>query len=231
MSEYYTQGKVVADNKTNTGTQKDLAGDFLVEKGYERQLKPRQINGGRDRLPQNHTQTNKVRLNSALANTPSQAKSSVINGTRKKKKTVSGARTRVSVAGVRKEKAKTPFPIATILCLLAITLIALYVIHLYIELDELNAAMTDYNNKLVEMKNEERVLQTQKASKYNLEEIEQIAKEQYGMVDADQLPKEYITPDAEDSIEIMETSIENDTPGALLSSFAGVVSNLLSYIN
>lgn len=231
MSEYYTQGKVVADNKTNTGTQKDLAGDFLVEKGYERQLKPRQINGGRDRLPQNHTQTNKVRLNSALANTPSQAKSSVINGTRKKKKTVSGARTRVNVAGVRKEKAKTPFPIATILCLLAITLISLYVIHLYIELDELNAAMTDYNNKLVEMKNEERVLQTQKASKYNLEEIEQIAKEQYGMVDADQLPKEYITPDAEDSIEIMETSIENDTPGALLSSFAGVVSNLLSYIN
>jgi len=51
------------------------------------------------------------------------------------------------------------------------------------------------------------------------------------MVDEDQIPKEYITPNTEDSIEIMETEPKDETPGALLSGFAGVVSDLLSYIN
>lgn len=237
MSEYNTSGEILAKNKAKVKTEKDLAGDFLAEKGYERQVKPRNINGGRDRLPQNYTQKNKARLNDALAFTPDQAKSGVPSKTAsaqtavRRKKTVQRVRTEVNVAEVRKEKPKTPFPASVVLCLVAITVILLYVVHLYIELDELNASLINYNNQIAEMKNEERVLQSQKASKYDLEEIERIAKEKYGMVDADQLPKEYITPDAEDSIEIMETSIEDETPGALLSGFAGVVSNLLSYIN
>ncbi|MBR6633904.1 MAG: hypothetical protein IKL05_06365 [Clostridia bacterium] len=232
MSEYYTSGDILAKNKSKTNTKKDLAGDYLAEKGYERQVNPRRMNGGRDRLPQDYAAKNKVRLNSSLATTPAQAKpgapksANVQVAARKKR-----VRPLVKVTEVRKEKPKTPFPISAILCLIAITLISLYVIHLYIELDELNATLTNYNNQIAEMKNEERVLQSQKASKYNLEEIERIAKEKYGMVDADQLPKEYITSDNEDSIEIMETDTEEKTPGALLSGFAGVVSNLLSYIN
>ncbi len=233
MSEY-TSGNTTAKRNTNTVTDsnKNLAGDYLAEQGYERQAKPREVNGGRDRVPQNHAQNNKTRMNNALAATPAQAKNGEVKAvsakrTSKKRK----AQTVVKVSGVRKEKPVTPFPISVIFCLIAITVMSLYVIHLYIELDELNAAITDYNNQIAEMKNQEKVLQTQKASKYNLEEIERIAKEKYGMVDADQLPKEYITPDAEDSIEIMETSIEDETPGALLSGFAGVVSDLLSYIN
>lgn len=223
MSEY-TSGNTYTKNRAVTksvSTDKELAGDYLAEKGYERQAKPREVNGGRDRVPRNYTQKNKARLNGSLAHTPVQAKPAV-------KKQV---QTQVNVTEVRKEKSKTPFPVFTVLCLIALTVVSLYVIHLYIELDELDATITEYNNKITEMKAEERVLQTQKASKYNLEEIERIAKEKYGMVDADQLPKEYITPDAEDSIEIMETDITDDTPASLLSGFAGVVSNLLSYIN
>lgn len=236
MSEYYTSGDILAKNKGKTSTKKDLAGDYLAEKGYERQVNPRRMNGGRDRLPQDYATKNKVRLNNSLATTPVQAKSSTarnanVQAVAKKKKSAQRVRPLVKVTEVRKEKPKTPFPVSAILCLIAITLISLYVIHLYIELDELNATLTNYNNQIAEMKNVERVLQSQKASKYNLEEIERIAKEKYGMVDADQLPKEYITSDNEDSIEIMETNTEEKTPGALLSGFAGVVSNLLSYIN
>ncbi len=232
MSEY-TSGNTTAKRNTETvtDTNRNLAGEYLAEQGYERQAKPREVNGGRDRLPQNHTQNNKARMNNALATTPAQAKNGGVAASAKKVSKKRRTQTVVKVSGVRKEKPVTPFPISVILCLVAITVLSLYVIHLYIELDELNATITDYNNQIAEMKNQEKVLQTQKASKYNLEEIERIAKEKYGMVDADQLPKEYITPDAEDSIEIMETSIEDETPGALLSGFAGVVSDLLSYIN
>lgn len=234
MPEYITNNCTSKKNTaSDTYTQTDLAGDYLASKGYERQAKPRELNGGRDRVPQGHTQRNKVRMNNSLAATPEHAKSNytktaTARRSHEKKRYV---QTQVKVAEVRKEKPSTPFPISIILCLIAITVISLYVIHLYIELDELNATVADYNNRIAEMKNEEKVLQTQKASKYNLEEIERIAKEKYGMVDADQLPKEYITPDAEDSIEIMEKDTADETPGALLSGFAGVVSDLLSYIN
>ena len=240
MSQYYTSGDILAQKKTasNADTQKDLAGEYLAEKGYERQVKPREINGGRDRLPQNYTEKNKVRLNDSLAVTPPASRPAAdVKAT--PKKTVSKKRialkrpqsSRVVVSEVRKEKPSTPFPVSLIFCVVALTVISLYVIHLYIELDELNNSLTEYNNSIAEMKAEERVLQSQKASKYDLEEVERIAKEKYGMVDRDQVSKEYITPDAEDSIEIMETAPEEETPGALLSGFAGAVSDLLSYIN
>ena len=64
-----------------------------------------------------------------------------------------------------------------------------------------------------------------------LEEIERIAREEYGMVNRDQLPKEYITPDSEDQIEIIDTKSGEAAPGALMSGFAKAISNLLSYIN
>ncbi len=237
MSHYYTPNQSAKSRVgADSGLQKDLAGDFLAENGYERQAKPREVNGGRDRAPQNYSQK-KVKLNQDLALTPSPAQKNGAKRTgalsegksqkRKKAKTGVG----VSVTEVRSEKPATPFPLSLILCVMAITLVAIYVIHLYIELDELNATITEYNNQIAEMKNEERVLQSQRASKYNLEEIERIAKEKYGMVDKDQLPKEYITPESSDSIEVMKTSEVQETPDALLSGFAGAVSDILSYIN
>ena len=236
MSQYYTQDSMTKEKSVKkSDVQKNLAGEFLAEKGYSRQAKPREVNAGRDRLPENYTKKNKARLNRDLAAAPAVAKSEnapIARSTKPKvKKKKASEVARISVTEVRREKPATPFPLSAILCVIAITVISLYVIHLYIELDELNALLSDYNNQIAEMKNEERVLQSKKASKYNLEEIERIAKEKYGMVDADQLPKEYITPETDDSIEIMETSTDVETPGALLSGFAGVVSNLLSYIN
>jgi len=227
MSQYYTSGnEILAEKKTKAKETagKDLAENFLQEKGYERQVKPREINGGRDRVPQNHTVKNKARLNTALAKTPSTAKG--VENIRKKEKKIS-----VSRMEVRREIAKTPFPIPYIFCIVLLTVIFLYVIHLYIEIDDLNAELTDYNNMIVDMKEEEKKLDVQKNSMYNLEEIERIAREEYGMVNRDQLPKEYITPDSEDQIEIIDTKSGEAAPGALMSGFAKAISNLLSYIN
>ena len=84
---------------------------------------------------------------------------------------------------------------------------------------------------IVDMKSEETELEIKKNNMYDLEEIERIAREEYGMVNRDQLPKEYITPDSEDHIEIIDAQSEEAAPGALMSGFAKAISNLLSYIN
>lgn len=226
MSKYHTQNEdILVKNKTvtNSSARKDLAEDFLAEKGYERQIKPRGVNGGHDRLPQNHTAVNKERLNTSLAKTPRQLKGEEV--TRRRENRISAR------PMVRTESAKTPFPIPYIVCVVLLTAIFLYVIHLYIEIDELDDALTDYNNMLVEMKKEETDLRIKKNNMYDLEEIERIAREEYGMVNRDQLPKEYITPDTKDDIEIIDMQSEEVAPGALMSGFAKSISNLLSYIN
>ena len=236
MSQYYTSGDdilVQKKNNTKETEQKNLAENFLQEKGYERQVKPRDINRGRDRVPQNHTTANKARLNTALAKTPVQAKAT---GTANKKENVQAIKRKqkkvtVGQMELRKESAKTPFPIPYIFCIIILTVIFLYVIHLYIEIDDLNSEITDYNNMLVEMKSEETELEIKKNNMYDLEEIERIAREEYGMVNRDQLPKEYITPDSKDDIEIIDAQSEELAPGALMSGFAKSISNLLSYIN
>lgn len=230
MSEYYTTGDIIAQKKNNT-KDKDLAENFLQEKGYERQVKPRRINGGKDRVPENYTVANKARLNSSLAKTPAQIKDSV-----KKKDTPHTSkktkkRMAVTDMEVRKEASKTPFPIPYIICILLLTVIFLYVIHLYIEIDEFNAELTEYNNEIVALQKKEKELEAKKNNMYDLEEIERIAREEYGMVNADQLPKEYITPDSKDDIEIIDMQNEEVAPGALMSGFAKSISNLLSYIN
>lgn len=227
MSKYLpTNDDILVQKKSavNESSRKDLAEDFLTQKGYERQIKPRGVNGGRDRIPQNHAVANKERLNSSFAKTPVQAKRATDE--EKKRERRASARTEV-----RKESAKTPFPIPYIFCIVLLTAIFLYVIHLYIEIDDLGDELTDYNNMLVEMKKEEEDLKIKKDHMYDLEEIERIAREEYGMVNRDQLPKEYITPDSKDDIEIIDMQSEEVAPGALMSGFAKSISNLLSYIN
>ena len=214
---------VIVKNKTVKETQeKAFAENFVHEKGYVREVKPRQINNGRERVEDNYAVGNKTRLNDSLAKTPRGA----MNIQRKKTKNVT-----VGEMEKRSEIAKTPFPVPYIVCILLLTVIFLYVIHLYIEIDDMNAELTDYNNMIVNMKSEETDLEIKKNNMYDLEEIERIAREEYGMVNKDQLPKEYITPDSEDDIEIIEAKSEEVAPGALLSGFAKSISNLLSYIN
>lgn len=226
MSEYTTDNAYIK-NRANTVENKELAGDYLAEQGYEHHATPREVNGGRDRLPKNHARTNVAKLNRSLVTTPSQVKS----GAQVKRPAKRVSNDDSVLVEIKKEKSKTPLPISFFMCVAAITVMLIYVVHLCVELDDLKTGISDLNDGIASMKLEERMLQSEKATKYNLEEITRIAVQEYGMVDADQLPKEYITPDAEDSIEIMEKSPESETPGALLSGFAGVVSELLSYIN
>ena len=218
------QDMIITKNKTVKETrQKDFAENFVHEKGYVREVKPRSMNNVKGRVEDNYAIDNKTRLNNSLAKTPRGATMSL--QAKKTKKVTVGEMEK------RSEIAKTPFPVPYIVCIVLLTVMFLYVIHLYIEIDDMNAELTDFNNKIVDMKSEETDLEIKKNNMYDLEEIERIAREEYGMVNKDQLPKEYITPDSEDDIEIIEAKSEEVAPGELLSVFAKSISNLLSYIN
>ncbi len=230
MSQYYTFDDdvlVTKKPKTDTANDKELAEKLLEAEGYKPQAKPRRVNGGRETAGVKHTETNKARLNSTLAKAPAQARAESTVITKKKRK----AGVRAGVVPTQREKAATPFPVAYIFYIGILTLIIVYVVHLYIEIADLNATLADYNSALIELKSEQNDLEFEKNKLYNLEEIERIAREQYGMVSADQLPKEYITPDSEDHIQILDTGDEESAAGILMSGFGRGISNLLSYIN
>ena len=91
--------------------------------------------------------------------------------------------------------------------------------------------LSNYDTQISELQSEHDKLVVQKEKLYNLEDIERIAREKYGMVSADKLPTEYITPDNEDHIQILDTGSDESAAGVLMSGFGRTVTNLLSYIN
>jgi cell division protein FtsB len=230
MSKNYTLGDDVLVQKKSAVRrmeEKELAEQLLHSEGYVPSTKPRRVNGGQDLEGARHTDKNKERLNSTLSRTPAQAHKAHSS----KKNFPSVRRTISAPVPTEREKAASPFPISYIFFILILTAIMVYVVHLYIEIADLDATLSEYNNALVELKGEQNDLEFEKNKLYNLEEIERIAREEYGMVSADLLPKEYITSDDDDKIQIIDTGEEESAAGVLMSGFGRTVTNLLSYIN
>lgn len=195
--------------------EKELAEDLLQSKGYVPATKPRRVNGGQDMAGARHTERNRARLNSTLSKAPVQARDYDT--------------CEPQAAAVERT---ISFPIITyVFFILAIIIIMAYVVHLCVELSELRAEISNCKNTLVELKGKQNDLEFQKEKLYNLEEIERIAREEYGMVNSDRLPKEYITSENGDSIQLMDTGEEKSAAGILMSGFGRAVSNMLSYIN
>jgi len=225
MPKDYTLGDDILVQKKNTSStvsEKELAEELLQAEGYVPPTKPRRVNGGVEEASASHTDKNKKRLNQTLSEAPAPARRTV-----KKKATAQ----RTLPFRAEREKAASPFPVSYIFFILILTAIMVYVVHLYIEISELDATLSEYNNTLVELKSEQNDLKFEKNRLYDLEEIERIAREEYGMVNADQLPKEYITPEGGDHIQILETEEGKSAAGVLMSGFSKTFDTVLSYIN
>ena len=193
--------------------EKELAEDLLQSKGYVPSAKPRRVNGGQDVTGARHTERNKERLNSTLSKAP--AVDEYID----------------EPVEILKEK-PSAFPLFAYIGITLVIVVAMaYVVHLCVEISEWNTRISGYKSTIVELEGEQKDLEYEKGRLYDLEEIERIAREEYGMVSADSLPKEYITSEDGDSIQIMETGEEKSAAGVLMSGFGRTVSNMLSYIN
>ncbi|MBR6530421.1 MAG: hypothetical protein IKT43_03300 [Clostridia bacterium] len=126
--------------------------------------------------------------------------------------TKSGAQTRyVAVRTIRTDNyvletrvdpIRKPFPYAVIFAIVAIVAVAMYVLSLRITLDGLTADISRMEREIAASREEQNALEVRLGAKYDLTEIERIAKDEYGMVSKDSLSKKYISISGEDQIEV-----------------------------
>lgn len=137
-----------------------------------------------------------------------------------RRRVASSVRTEIRTV-TRTDAARRPFPLAIIACCLAVTAIFMYVISLYIKIDDYDASINTLNGEISSLNDEITALELRLDNKYDLDEIERIATEQYRMVRADQLPKKYISIANEDVVEI-DQSKPSTGFGNILSVFSSL---------
>ncbi len=131
-----------------------------------------------------------------------------------------------AITATKVVEVKKPFPILAIALMCILTLSFMYTISLYIKVDDYNSRLNDLNARLITAREEETRLQLKLDDKFNLASISRIAQEEYGMVSADSLPKNYVSISGDDRIEIIENEGQN-TADSLLSAFGDMINELL----
>ena len=109
-------------------------------------------------------------------------------------------------ARVRVVSARRPLPIALILGVVVITAVFMYMLTLNVQIEERSQSISALETSIAELKEEKTRLDVQLESKYDLNEIERVATQEYGMVSADTQPKKYIK--VGDTSDVYETNRE-----------------------
>lgn len=123
-----------------------------------------------------------------------------------------------------KKKERAPFPFATIAFLAAITVLFLFLMMNYAEIDKYNSSVTDLKNEVAALQNEQKELEVKLENKDDRAAFEQYAIEQLGMVKAGSLNRYYISLNPSDKTEIVEDVPETEGGfGFLLSGLAEVL--------
>lgn len=116
------------------------------------------------------------------------------------------------VLETRRDTIRKPFPYAIIFSFVAIVAVAMYVLSLRVTLDGLTADISRMEREIAQSREEQNALEVRLNAKYDLTEIERIAKDEYGMVGKDTLTKKYISISGEDEIEILDGSLSEERP-------------------
>ena len=92
-----------------------------------------------------------------------------------------------------KVASKSPIPYAYILSLFLLAVVLMYVVSLFVEVQEYSRTIDEMESRIAELKEESTRLEVQLESRYDLDEVERIATQEYGMVVSSTLPKKYIS--------------------------------------
>lgn len=138
---------------------------------------------------------------------------------------------RVSFKTLRKRpEDRKPFPLGMICILGLITVLLLFMMMNYAEIDRYNGEIRDLNNHLAELKTEQTKLNNRLDARDNFDAYRAFAEENLGMLKDTNEPDQIITPDFEDRTEIAEqtgTAEEEGGVGYLLSGIAEVLRGFL----
>lgn len=103
----------------------------------------------------------------------------------------------------RKKEEKKPFPFATVFTTAAFTLLFLFMMLNYVELDKYNSQISELKSEMTDLKTEEDKLRVKLERRDDLAYIEEYASNQLGMVKADELETYYVDIKAEDKADII----------------------------
>lgn len=131
---------------------------------------------------------------------------------------------------LRKERQeRKPFPIGVVLVLLMITVLLLFLMMNYAEIDSYNSEIGSLQRQVSNLRAEQKKLEVRLDNKNDRVAFEQYATEQLGMVKADSLNKYIVSIGSEDKTEIMEYDDgETNGFGYLLSGLAEVLKGFFS---
>lgn len=117
---------------------------------------------------------------------------------------------------------KKAFPLTTILLSVICTILMLFMIINYVKINEYTIVVSKLKSEISDLADEKKTLSAELDKKNDLELIEDIAKNELGMVKLEEIDKRYVAIDAEDSVEI----IKNDNS----ISAHGIIQNIMSAI-
>ena len=106
-----------------------------------------------------------------------------------------GVKVETRAAGI-----KAPFPIAVIVTCILIASVFMYMLSLYVQIEEYSHSIDTMESEIAHLREEATQLEVQLENKYDLDEVERIATQEYGMVAASSLPKKYVSVAAEEDV-------------------------------
>lgn len=121
----------------------------------------------------------------------------------------------------KKVASKTQIPFAYMLSLILVTGVLMYVLFLFVQVEEYSKSISEMESRIAELKEEATRLEVQLESKYDLDEIERIATQEYGMVVSSTLPKKYISVSASEDL-WQEVVDEDEKPGLFEQIITGI---------
>lgn len=99
------------------------------------------------------------------------------------------------------------FPLSIVLIAVAVTALILAVITASVRINEITTENSELSNKYASLLNEENDLRTELETRDDLRVVEQMAKDELGMVKKDQVQKYYLTINKQDKIELVDEEV------------------------
>jgi hypothetical protein len=207
---------------------------LMNEQGFEARVKPRSVNAGAAVDTPGRISANLEILNKRYVSSPARPRMRTITAAppmdgvlerrreRVRTDSISADKTRTKPAVVRSTtkryvvtrtvaKKKT-FPLfSLIVCCVILACSFFYLFHLNVEADDYKENISKLQSEIVELKDEKTLLQVKFDAKYNLPLVSRLAVEEFGMVNADSLPKKYVTLASSDSIQVFAENNEHSS--------------------
>lgn len=128
----------------------------------------------------------------------------------------------------RKAAHRASAPVAIIFSCVLIALVFMYYLSLYVTVEEYSKNISELQSDITRLKEEATQLEVQLESRYDLDEVERIATQEYGMVSADSLPKKYVSLSGGEDVLMVQPGEEENDFHTLVNGLVSALRDILS---